>query len=256
MSGESHTTVTLDAEERDLVRSLILSDPELVLADDQVMRALIRATGPMERNVVDLRDRLVERLEKRLSKLVHANRSVIAAAYENVASTRQVHRAVLSLIAADGFQTFATVLTGEVPRLVSLEAVRLCLEADVDDIHPADALGAAGDGIIVLPRGMVETYVALHPEPRAGSIVLRQTVEESELIYGTARIASEALLRFDLPGGPGLLALGSGDPDRFTPEQGTDLLDFFSRVVARLASRHLAAWDAEEDGVTGLASGG
>ena len=244
---ETGTGVRLDTEERALVRSLILSDPELVLADDQVMRALIRATGPAERKVVDLRDKLVERLEQRLSQLVHTNRSVIAAAYENVASTRAVHRAVLDLMAADGLEDFVNRLTREVPRLVSVESARLCLEGDVDDIHPATGLGAAGAGVLVMPRGMVESYLALHPEPRGGDIVLRHAVEETELVHGDAAVGSEALLALSLPGGAGLLALGAADPDRFTPEQGTELLDFFAGVVGRLAAQHLEAWTGAEE---------
>ena len=236
--------VALDAEERDLIRSLILADPELVLSDDQVMRALIRATGPLDRNVVDLRDKLVERLEQRLSKLVHANRSVIAAAYENVASTQQVHRAVLSLLRAEDFDDFLRRLTQEVPRMVSIDAVRLCLEADVDDIRPAGGVARdLGDRVLALPIGMVETYLTLHPDARAGRIVLREASEESDLLFGFERVASEALLRLDLDGAAGLLALGSTDPVRFTPEQGTDLLEFFAGAVARLALAHLSRLD-------------
>ena len=69
--------ITLDTEERDLIRSLILADPELVLSDDMVMRALLGSTAQGARNIVDLRDKLVERLEGRLDKLVHTNRSVV-----------------------------------------------------------------------------------------------------------------------------------------------------------------------------------
>lgn len=237
--------VSLDAEERDLIRSLILADPELVLSDDQVLRALIRATGPLDRNVVDLRDKLVERLEQRLSKLVHANRSVIAAAYENVASTQQVHRAVTRLLEAGDLDDFLRRLTEDVPRMVSIDAVRLCLEADVDDIRPAAGVARdLGERVLALPEGMVETYLTLHPDAHAGRIVLRRAGEEAELIFGFQRIASEALLRLDLDGAAGLLALGSTDPDRFTPEQGTDLLEFFAGAVARLAVQHLVALDA------------
>lgn len=233
--------VALDAEERDLIRSLILAEPELVLSDDQVMRALIRATGPLDRNVVDLRDKLVERLESRLTKLVNANRSVIAAAYENVASTQQVHRAALMLLDASTLDDFLHRLTHDIPQVVSIDEVRLCLEADVDDIQPARALGAAlAERVIALPEGMVETYITFHPETRSGRIVLRPTTEESELIFGSGEIASEALLRLDLDGATGLLALGSRDPDRFTPEQGTDLLEFLAEFIARLAVQHLA----------------
>ena len=35
--------LSLDTEERELIRSLIMADPELVLSDDMVMRALLGA---------------------------------------------------------------------------------------------------------------------------------------------------------------------------------------------------------------------
>jgi hypothetical protein len=79
VSGEisAPPALSLDGEERELIRSLILADPELVLSDDMVMRALLGATAQGARNIVDLRDKLVERMEQRLDKLVHTNRSVI-----------------------------------------------------------------------------------------------------------------------------------------------------------------------------------
>jgi adenine-specific DNA glycosylase len=68
--GSETPAIALDTEERELIRSLILADPELVLSDDMVMRALLGATAQGARNIVDLRDKLVERLEQRLHKLV------------------------------------------------------------------------------------------------------------------------------------------------------------------------------------------
>ncbi|MEL6264263.1 MAG: DUF484 family protein [Pseudomonadota bacterium] len=243
--GAGGAPVSLDAEERELVRALLLAEPELVLGDDAVMRALIRATGPLDRNVVDLRDKLVERMEERLAKLVHTNRSVIAAAYENVASTRSVHEAVLRLMAAQDLAGFAGALTEEAPGRFAIEIARLCIEADVDHVAEADRLGPGGRGVIVLPRGMVEQYCAVDaPDPAkaaARGVLLRPAPREATLIYDRADLGSEALMRLDLSTGVGLLALGAADPERFSPEQGTELLAFFARVVAGLAERHLGA---------------
>jgi len=117
--------IDLDNEERELIRSLIMADPELVLSDDMVMRTLLGATAQGARNIVDLRDKLVERLEARLDKLVHTNRSVIAAAYENVAGTQQVHRAILALIDAPDLGAFLRPLAREVPAMVGVEDARV-----------------------------------------------------------------------------------------------------------------------------------
>ena len=236
--------IALDTEERELIRSLILADPELVLSDDMVMRALLGSTAQGARNIVDLRDKLVERMERRLDRLVHTNRSVIAAAYENVAGTQQAHRAILSLIDAPDLGEFLRRLTRDVPAMVGVEEARLCLEADVDEIGPAALAEGLADRVLLLPHATIHEYLMLEGGTSPGPVTLRPCGEEAEIIFGEMkRIGSEALLTFDLGGSAGLLAFGARDPDRFGPDQGTDLLTFFGGVVERLLTRHLAEAD-------------
>ena len=248
-SGEpARGTLALDTEERELIRSLILADPELVLSDDMVMRALLGATAQGARNIVDLRDKLVERLEERLDKLVHTNRSVIAAAYENVAGTQQMHRAVLALIDAPDLGEFLRRLTREVPAMVGVEDARLCLEVEVDDIRPADSLAEGlASRVLLVPEATVGEYLRLEGDAPPGKVTLRPCGVEAEILFGSlTRTRSEALLRLELGGGgTGLLAFGAADPDRFGPDQGVDLLTFFANVIERLLTRHLGVPDAE-----------
>ena len=69
------------------------------------MRALLAADrSALGRNVVDLRGVLVDRLEERLDRLEDTHREVLAAAYENVAGTNQVHRACLALLERVGLR--------------------------------------------------------------------------------------------------------------------------------------------------------
>lgn len=232
-------------DERDLIRSLIVADPDLVLEDDQVMRRLVGERNG-ERQIVDLRDRLVERLEARLEKLVTHHRTVIAAAYENVAGTQQVHRAVLALIEPPDLSSFLYRLTHEVPRTLGLDDARLCLESDVETAGPAESLGADLHGrVLALPHGTVADYMALDglaldgagPEP----VVLREAGSEAELVFGEANpIQSEALMRLDLAGSTGLLAFGSADPRKFDPGHGTDLLAFLAAAVERLLVQRMS----------------
>ena len=235
----------IEADERDLIRSLILADPELVLGDDAVMRRLIGASGGVEdgRKVIDLRDRLVERLETRLTRLVHTNRSVIAAAYENVAGTGQLHRAVLGLIGRRELGPFLRHLTAETPLMVGVEDARLCIEAEIDDIHPADDLARDLDGrVLAVPEGTADAYLALGGEVSPAGVVLRPAGEEAELLFGFPnRIRSEACLRLEMEGTAGLMVFGAADPDRFGPEQGVELLQFFAGVVEQLLLERLQA---------------
>lgn len=229
----------LDPDERDLIRSLVIADPALVLDDDQVMRALL-GQSDAGRQIVDLRDRLVQRLEQRLDKLMAANRSVIAAAYENVATTNQIHRAVLALIAPMDLKTFVARLTTDVPGMLGLQEARLCFEAEVDEAGPAEGFGEA---VVVLPEGTIDAYLLLDGAAASKGVVLRPCGGEAEIIFGHRSDArSEALMRLDLGGGAAaLLAFGSADPERFGPEQGVDLLTFLGGTVERLLAQRLAA---------------
>ena len=243
--GPAGSAFEIDSEERDLIRSLILADPELVLGDDQVMRRLIGASdsGAADgRRVIDLRDRLVERLESRLTRLVHTNRSVIAAAYETVAGTGQLHRAVLDLVGCRELGPFLRALTLQTPLMVGVEEARVCLEADIDQVRPADELAKGLEGrVLAVPEGTVDAYLALGGDVSQG-VVLRHTGEEAELIFGYPnRIRSEACLKLDIGGSAGMVVFGASDPDRFGPEQGTDLLQFFAGVVEQLLLQQLQA---------------
>ena len=91
----------------------ILADPAVLLDDRDIMRVLVaandRALGP---NIVDMRGIAMDRLRQRLDRLEDTHRSVIAAAYDNIAGTAQVHRAVLRLLEPERFETFLRDLGG------------------------------------------------------------------------------------------------------------------------------------------------
>ena len=68
------------------IRDTLISKPEVILEDRDLMKALIAANErAMGANIVDLRGIAMERLEARLDRLEDTHRSVIAAAYENLA---------------------------------------------------------------------------------------------------------------------------------------------------------------------------
>ena len=93
------------------IRDRILSAPEAVLEDQDVMRALVSASErAMGGNVIDMRGIAMDRLEGRLGRLEDTHRSVIAAAYENLSGTNQIHRAILQLLDAPDFGEFLKTL--------------------------------------------------------------------------------------------------------------------------------------------------
>ena len=225
------------------LRDRIIAEPEVILEDRDLMRALIAANErAMGTNVVDLRAIGMERLEARLERLEDTHRSVIAAAYENLAGTNQVNRAILQMLDPLSFEEFLKNLGGEVAQTLRVDCIRLVLESVQDAEDPA--LRRLGEVLFVAEPGFIADYVAGGRNVSLRPVTLRQTIPSSDQIYGERAgwIRSEALLRLDFGKGrlPGLLVMGAEDPHQFKPTQGTDLLAFFAGVFERTMRRWLS----------------
>ncbi len=225
------------------LREHIIAQPDVILEDQYLMRALIAANErAMGANIVDLRGIAMDRLEARLDRLEDTHRSVIAAAYENLAGTNQVHRAVLRMLDPVEFESFLRDLGGDVATILRVESIKLVLESIQNESDPA--VQRLGDVLSVAEPGFIETYLDRRGSGPVRQVTLRQIHEGDTRIYGDEAefIRSEACLLLDFGDGrlPGMLALGAEDPHQFTPQQGTDLLTFFAGVFERAMRRWLS----------------
>lgn len=227
----------------DALREAIISHPDVILDDSDLMQALIAANErSMGGNIVDLRGIAMERLETRLDRLEDTHRSVIAAAYENLAGTNQIHRAILRMLDPIEFEPFLRDLSGEVADILRVDAVKLVLESVQNDNDPV--VQRLGDVLSVAEPGFIDGYITQGRNTLPRQVTLRGLQDGSEQIYGEKAdwIRSEACLKLDFGPGrlPGLLVLGAEDPHMFAPQQGTDLLTFFSGVFERAMRRWLS----------------
>ncbi|SLN62597.1 hypothetical protein PSA7680_03301 [Pseudoruegeria aquimaris] len=225
------------------LREQIIADPEVILEDQDLMRALVAANEKaLGGNIVDLRGIAMERLEARLDRLEDTHRSVIAAAYENLAGTNQVHRAILRMLDPVTFEDFLKELDGDVAEILRVDCIRLVLESVQTGDDPA--LRKLGDVLSVAEPGFVDAYLTAGRDAPVRQVTLRQAIPQSDMIYGEAAewIRSEACLKLDFGEGrlPGMLVMGSEDPHQFRPNQGTDLLAFFAGTFERAMRRWLA----------------
>ncbi len=230
-------------EMNDLMRDKIIAQPDVILEDQDLMRALISANErAMGNNIVDLRGIAMDRLEARLERLEDTHRSVIAAAYENLAGTNQVHRAILRMLDPTDFEVFLKDLGGDVATILRVDCIRLVLESVQNDEDPA--VKRLGDVLSVAEPGFIERYLASGQSGRVRQVTLRQVHEGDARIYGREAefMRSEAclLLDFGQKRLPGLLVMGSEDPHQFSPQQGTDLLAFFAGIFERAMRRWLS----------------
>lgn len=215
-------TAGLDQE----TRGKLLADPGVILADRDLMRALVEARdAEIGENVVDIRGRAMEALESRLDRLELQHESVIAAAYDNQSGTAVVHRAVIGLLESADLAEFTDSLQAEIAPLLRIETLRLLIEAD-------PATPNLPEDVVVVPEGAVARLISAgRRAPRGNDIVLRAASPITQPIHGRA-VASEALLPLDLGAKHprALLLFGSADAQRFMPAHGTDLLRFFGQV--------------------------
>ena len=197
-----------------------------------------------DRKVVDLRGVLVDRLEERLDLLQDTHRDVVAAAYDNLAGTNQIHRAVISIIRPQTFADFLTAVATELAGTLAADGLHICLEgAGLSAGEPLGPKGPMRQTLIGLPKGGVDAYFGGEAHATR-KVVLRPVPRSSSLIYGTgaASIRSEAILRLDFGAGRlgGMLAVGSDNPARFTADQATDLLDFLASALECVMQRWLS----------------
>ncbi|MDG1448567.1 MAG: DUF484 family protein [Ascidiaceihabitans sp.] len=227
----------------DTLREAIISQPNVILDDKDLMQALIAANErAMGGNIVDLRGIAMDRLESRLDRLEDTHRSVIAAAYENLAGTNQVHRAILRMLDPMEFEAFLRDLNGAVSEILRVDATKLVLETVQSDSE--STVERLGEVLSVAEPGFIDDYLLNGRGGQVRKVTLRQVQNSSEIIYGESAewIRSEACLKLDFGDGrlPGLLVMGAEDPHMFGPQQGTDLLAFFTGVFERAMRRWLS----------------
>ncbi len=227
------------------LRGKLIAKPEVILEDRDLMKALIAANErAMGANIVDLRGIAMERLEARLDRLEDTHRSVIAAAYENLAGTNQIHRAILKMLDPVDFEDFLHNLGAEVGPILRVESVRLVLESAQSATEEESAVKRMSDVLSVTSAGFIDGYMSGGRAGAPRAVVLRQTNADAIRVYGdqAEAIGSEAIMRLDLGQGrlPGMLVMGAADPHQFRTNQGTDLLTFFAGVFERAMRRWLA----------------
>lgn len=230
-------------EMNEKLRDTIIAQPDVILEDQDLMRALIAANErAMGGNIVDLRGIAMKRMEARLERLEDTHRSVIAAAYENLSGTNQVHRAILRMLDPVDFEAFLRDLDDDVAKTLRVDCVRLVLESVQDGNDPA--VKRLGEVLAVAEPGFIQNYLTGARGSPARQVTLRQIHEGDQRIYGLDAefIRSEACLMLDFGKGrlPGLLVFGAEDPHQFSPQQGTDLLSFFTGVFERAMRRWLS----------------
>ena len=175
--------------------------------------------------VVDFQQAMVFRLRKEVADLHAARDELVATVRANQKAQHQVQTAILALLRAPSFQHLIEAVTSDLPLVLEVDAVTLCVEnAHASDLAPpVQYLQPLQPGRIAHLMGTQKT------------VVLRGGLPGEPDIYGplAGLVASQALLRIVVGAAspPVLLALGSRDPAHFEQGQGTELLQFLGESL-------------------------
>lgn len=204
------------------LRAWLKANPEHLLADHELLAEL--GLRPAE-NVVAFGPAALSRLEAAVKRETGARRAVEHVARANFAAQAQTHVTILDLLEARNHTDLATRLDHACQARFGLAAAVICLEKP----------GAAPFGWRLLEPGSVARLIGEHGLQRLGP------VEGEAALFGARaeEVRSLALVRMALWNGArdALVAFGSADPDGFTPEMGSELIAFVTRVVERMADR-------------------
>lgn len=228
------------AQTEEILRDFITENPRIVLDAPDVMRALLASHDQtLGQNIVDLRSVAMRRLEAQLGSLEETHRSVIAAAYDNLAGTQQIHRALLKIMEPTDFGGFLSMIGTEMVDILRIDYA--CLILETQNQSPNPNLAPLGPIVKPAPSGFVADYLS---QNLAAKVTLRRVTKPNVFVYPEAMgpMGSEACLQLDFGAGtlPGLLILAAKDAEQFSPAQGTDLLTFFATIFERALRRWLA----------------
>ncbi len=192
-----------------------------VLAEMPIRHGSGGAVSLIERQVRVLRDNN-QRLNQRLDELLHTAR-------DNEQRVKSMNQLAEALIRADSLASVVAGLSSVLHNAFAVEAVRVALFDTPTD---------SDNGVIALERDALPA--PLQDFFRQGQVVCERIDEPlRELMFGEHdELQSVALVPLDRADCLGLLALGSTDAQRFTPQVGKLFLEMTANLCAAALRFH------------------
>ena len=228
----------------DKLREEILAKAPEILNDETLLRALIGASDKnLGSKIVDLRSVAMQKMDGELKKLKRSNQQVIATAYENLVGMKQVHQVVLKSLEQNNFDEFITNLDTEACNILRVDCIKIGLETH-SSLQNTDKYELKLSKLLDLyPINFVDTYISQGKNNSPDDVVLRPTPKGSEQLYGklSKNLKSEGCIKLKIGNKKiiGILALASKEREKFTAQQGVELLKFMGSVFERRISHWL-----------------
>jgi len=226
------------------LREEILTKAHEILNDEILLKALIGASDKnLGGKIVDLRSVAMQKMDGELKKLKRSNQQVIATAYENLVGMKQVHQVVLKSLEQNNFDEFITNLDTEACDILRVDCIKLGLETHYSLQNTEKNDSKLFELLDLYPVDFVDTYISQGENNGTDDVVLRPTPKGSEQVYGklSKNLKSEGCIKLKIGNEKiiGILALASKEREKFTAQQGVELLKFMGSVFERRISHWL-----------------
>jgi uncharacterized protein YigA (DUF484 family) len=228
----------------DKLREEILAKAPEILNDETLLRALIGASDKnLGSKIVDLRSVAIQKMDGELKKLKRSNQQVIATAYENLVGMKQVHQVVLKSLEQNNFNEFIANLNTEACGVLRVDCIKIGLETHSSLQNTEKYDPKLSEFLDLYPVNFVDTYISQGENNGSDDVVLRPTPKGSEQLYGklSKNLKSEGCIKLKIGNKKitGILALASNESEKFTAQQGVELLKFMGSVFERRLSHWL-----------------
>ena len=228
----------------DKLREEILAKAHEILNDETSLRALIEASDKnLGNKIVDIRSVAMKKMDGELKKLKRSNQQVIATAYENLVGMKQVHQVVLKSLEQNNFDEFITNLNTEACDILKVDCIRLGLETHPSLHNNKNYDSSLSELLDLYPVNFVDTYISQGENNNTDDVILRPTPKGSDQLYGklSKNLKSEGCIKLKIGNEKviGILALASNEREKFTAQQGVELLKFMGNVFERRISHWL-----------------
>lgn len=206
------------------VAAYLKAHPDFLVRHPDLVTVLTPPAPSRGESVVDMQQFMLKRLQDEVQRIKSEQRDLLKATRANIQSQARIHDAALALLGARTFEHLVQTFTTDLALLLDVDVVMLCVESADGRLPRVDVHGLSG-----LPVGSVADLIGPDRD-----VLLRDDVVGDPLLFGAGAglVRSDALIRLAVSGmAPAcLLAMGSRDPQRFHPGQGTELLGFLGKV--------------------------
>ena len=199
------------------VEAFLRANPSWLAENPALYRVLVPPDRVYGEHLADHMTAMVQAERAHAAAMAERADDVLAAGRAAAGLAVRVQEAVLALLrASDALDC----LTGELPGILAVDAVHLCMEALLPPVRP-------------LPRGMVAQLLG------GRQVLFRDTVTEARRLHAEAAglAGHDALVLVPGAGPPALLALLARDGLMLDPARGAGALAFLGRAVAAALGR-------------------